>query len=138
VEQLRIHEIQVETQTAPQGLNDFYQTVMSGNTDELAKLNKSYVQRHFVSKILFEYLIETKKLNARKVGFDYDDSNVLIWVEIDDDDEKLERELILAEARINARYHQYGFDIKTTLVEERDGLDIPNHYKPFKQGMKQK
>ena len=57
---------------------------------------------------------------------------VLVWAEINDDDEQMEDKLILSEAKINAKYHLYGFDMESTIVETSDKLPVPNHYRSLK------
>lgn len=97
----------------------------------MARLNKITAQKHFVSKIIFEYLQLLGKRLPRKLAFDFNDSEVLVWAEIEDDDEGMERFMILTEADVNARYHQFGFDMTTTLVEASDEFPLPNHYQTF-------
>ena len=40
------------------------------------------------------------------------------------DNEELEKQLYLAEAQINAQYHQYGFDMTSMIVESGDHLFV--------------
>jgi hypothetical protein len=87
--------------------------------------------RHFVSKIIVDYVRLLGTKIPRKIAFDFNDSSVLVWAEIANDDEAQEREIILAEAKINAKYHDAGFTVDTTVVEERDGLSVPNHFVPL-------
>lgn len=128
---LKVHKMQLETYTASPEMRKMYDIFFSGNTDNMASMSKNNVQRHFVSKILFDYIGFISKNPPLKLAFDFNDSNVLVWAEIPNDDELMERILIMAEAKINAKYHNFGFDITTTLVETRDYLSIPNHYVNF-------
>ena len=34
----------------------------------------------------------------------------------------------MAEAKINVKYHDYGYTVNTTIVEESDRYCAPNHY----------
>lgn len=129
---LRTHQVQLETSTASSQLKKFYETIFTGNVDDIAYMNKQNVQQHFVKRIIFEYLELTKEIKPSKLAFDYNDSEVLVWAEVTDNDEKTERLLLKAEATINAKFHGFGFDMETTIVEASDTLDIPNHYKAFK------
>ena len=65
------------------------------------------------------------------MAFDYNDSEVLVWAQVNENDEQLEKQLYLAEAKINAKYHQYGFDMTSMIIESCDNVPIPNHYKPY-------
>ncbi len=128
---IRAHQLQLETNTAIPELEEFYKSIFSGSADALLKQNKQLVQKHFIPKIIFEYTKFIKDSMPNKLAFDFNDSELLVWAVIDDDNFDQERYLILAEARINAKYHQYGFDMKSTIVENSDNLSIPNHYKIF-------
>jgi len=129
---LRTHQIQLETQTAQSDLKKFYETVFAGNADELAHMGKTSAQKHFVPRIILDYLKLTANQPPLKLAFDYNDSEVLVWAEIDNNNESLEKELLKAEASVNAKYHQFGFDMETTIVEAGDGLEVPNHYTVYK------
>ena len=56
VQTLRVHEVQLETDTATEERKVFYDTLMSGNMDEISSMNKQSAQRYFVSRIINEYL----------------------------------------------------------------------------------
>ncbi len=128
---LRSHQVQLETDTASPTIRDMYTALLSGNDDAMARLSKLTAQRHFVSKIVFDYIQLLGKRHPRKLAFNFTDSAVLVWAEINDDDSEMERFLILTEAKVNARYHDFGFDMTTMLVEACDELPIPNHYQVF-------
>jgi hypothetical protein len=129
---LRTHELQLQTDTANPQLRKFYEGAFSGNTDQMAHFGKTIAQKHFVSLIIFDFLRSIKEVGTSKLAFDYNDSEVLVWAEVEDDDEKSERALLIAQAKINAKFHPYGFDMETTIVEKGDRLKTPNHYKVFK------
>ena len=98
----------------------------------MAVLSKMNANQHFIKNVIVEYLQEISKKLPIRLAFDLDDSEVLVWAEINDDDEEMENFLLLAEAKVNANYHKYGYDLTSTIVEVRDGLSIPNHYSVFK------
>lgn len=129
---IRTHEIELQTDTANQKLKEFYSLIFSGDTDKIAHSGKQIAQQHFVRKMIVEYLLSIKEAKVSKVAFSFNDSEVLTWVEIEDNDERSEYVLFSAEAKINSKYHNYGFDMETTIVEKGDNLNIPNHYKIFK------
>jgi hypothetical protein len=128
---LRVHKMQLETYTASPEMREMYNVLFVGDTDNMALMSKNNAQRYFVSKMLVDYVGFINKKSPLKLAFDFNDSNVLVWAEISDDDDVMERSLIMAEAKINAKYHEFGFDMTTTLVETRDYLSIPNHYQIF-------
>ena len=128
---LRVHQAKLETGLASPELKQVYDLVFSGNADLMAKHNKQAAQKHFVGKIIFDYIQLLGKQRPHKLAFDFNDSEVLVWAEIGDNDEIMERFLILTEAKINAKYHDYGFDMTTMLVESCDESPVPNHYQVF-------
>jgi len=129
---IRIHELELETNTASTEIKEFYNNVIKGNDNEMAFFGKNLSQKHFVSKIILDYVSIFGKNLPLKLAFDYNDSAVLVWAEIEEDNFQVEKELILAEARINANYHKYGFAMSSTIVEDCDNLVIPNHYTIYK------
>lgn len=83
---------------------------------------------YFSKKIVFEYVKLIRSIPKRKLAFDLSGSEILVWLEIDNDREDIERELILAEAKINANFYDTGFRIDSMIVEKEDSLKTPNHY----------
>jgi hypothetical protein len=128
---LKAHQVMLETDTANEEIKQFYNMIMGGNSDEISFQSKMLSQRYFISKIIWEYLALIKDRKPSKLAFDYNDSEVLVWAEISDDNDELEKQLCLAEAKINAKYHQFGFDMSSMIVEQNDRSSIPNHYKTF-------
>lgn len=129
---LRTHQVQLETNTAQEELKKFYDLLFNSNENELAHLAKTGAQKHFVPRIIVDYVKLISTTLPLKLAFDYNDSEVLVWAEISDGDTEQEKNLLKAEAIINARYHNFGFDMETTIVESGDHLPVPNHYAPYK------
>jgi hypothetical protein len=131
---LRSHQIQMEADVNASEIRKIYEPLIAGNIEQIAKMSKETAQKYFVLSIMNEYVTLLKegveKIN--KLAFDFNDSLVLIWAEINDDDEEMEKRLILTEAQVNAKYHNNGFDVTSTIVEQSDKLNIPNHYRIFK------
>lgn len=128
VHHLRTIQMQLETNTADLEIKSFFENVFVGNIDEMARISKETSQKYFVPKIIVDYLQLVGKSLFDNLSFDYNDSEVLVWAVIEDDREDLEKELIIAEAKINAKYHPYGYTMNTTIVEESDCYNTPNHY----------
>ena len=129
---LRVHEMELDTDTMRPELKKLYDVMISRNFDEMFRLNKAAAQEFFVKKIIFEYLRILGENLPTKLAFDFNDAEVLVWAEIEDGDQSKERLLTLAEAKINAKFHPYGFDMESMIVEKGDKLPVPNHYKTFK------
>jgi hypothetical protein len=131
VSTLRTHQLMIETQTIDEDKKNFYDILQGSNTLEVSHLSRTISQRQIIGSILWDYLKIIKDNKPQKLAFDYNDSEVLVWAEIDENNEQLEKQLYLAEAQINAKYHQYGFDMTSMIVENTDNITTPNHYKPF-------
>jgi tRNA A22 N-methylase len=131
VSTLRTHQLMIETQTIDEDKKKFYDILQGSNTLEVSHLSRTISQRQIIGSILWDYLKIIKDNKPQKLAFDYNDSEVLVWAEIDENNEQLEKQLYLAEAQINAKYHQYGFDMTSMIVENTDNITTPNHYKPF-------
>lgn len=129
---LRTHELQLETNTASEELRKTYELLMGGNLTEVMKTNKQTIQQYFVGKIVIDFLKHLDKNIPPKLAFDFNDSEVLVWAEVDDNNEAQEKLISRAEAKINAQYHPYGFDMEAMIVERGDNVPVPNHYKIFK------
>lgn len=129
---LKTHQLQLETNTARSEIQEMYRTLFEGNADNISHIAKMQAQQHFVSRIIVDYLKLMSNDLPAKLAFDFNDSEVLVWAEINDDDDEMQKKLILTEAQINARYHPFGFDMSSTIVEKSDNLEIPNHYTLFK------
>jgi hypothetical protein len=125
---VRTHQLQLETNTAPNDLKKAYSVFMHGSDNDLAMLNRVTANKHFIQKIILEYMNRVRERMPQKLAFDLNGNEVLVWAEIKNDDEELEDFLLMAEAEVNAQYHKYGYDITSTIVEQRDNLNVPNHF----------
>jgi hypothetical protein len=128
---LRTDQVSLELDVANKETKNVYEVLMGGDALEIAHLNRTLSQRQIIGSILWDYLKIIKDNKPQKLAFDYNDSEVLVWAEIDENNEQLEKQLYLAEAQVNAKYHQYGFDMTSMIVENCDSISVPNHYKPF-------
>ena len=131
VSTLRTHQLMIETQTANEETKKVYDVLIGGSELDVAHLSRSLSQRQIIKSILWDYLNAIKDNKPQKMAFDYNDSEVLVWAQVNENDEQLEKQLYLAEAKINAKYHQYGFDMTSMIIESCDNVPIPNHYKPY-------
>ena len=131
ISMLRVHEVQLDMETAHPYLKNLYDMMISENFDEMFRLNKAALQEFFVKNHCGIFALAWRYLPT-KLAFDHNDSEVLVRAEIMDNQEELERKLTLTEAIINAKFHPYGFDMESMIVEKSDGLRVPNHYKIYK------
>ena len=129
--QLKSDQLMLETKTASKEKEDFYSAVKTKNIEQLFEINKNSAHQYFITKILFEYIQEIMARGCKpiKLAVDHTNSKVLVWAEIDDDDKLSERNLILAEAKVNANYYSKGFHVSSVIMEKSDHYPVPSHYK---------
>ncbi|QDK77971.1 hypothetical protein EXU85_04945 [Spirosoma sp. KCTC 42546] len=127
---LQVDHMSLETNTATTEKQDFYQRMATANATDLAFTSRIQSSRHFLGQLILSYIDELRQrhVEPRQLAMDFSDASVLVWAEIDDDNELMEDQLRLAQAKINAQYSQYGFYLSSTIVEQSDCLAIPSHY----------
>ena len=131
---IRKDHLMLETNTAPENTTNLYNTLMNGTQTELFATTRGASSKYFIQTLLNDYFAELKKYKRSplKMALDLSDAKVLVWAEIEDNDEETENTLILSEAKANAKYAAYGFYITSTIVDKTDNLAIPNHYQKVK------
>lgn len=129
----RIKDLQLmfANNTIPKDARKMINTFLVGDGNDIAYQGKVMSQQHFVQSIISEYVQLIQDYKPLQMAFSFTDNEVLVWAEIKEDDWDTEKSLIMAAAKINVKYHAYGYDMTTVFVEEQDSLPIPNHYKPF-------
>lgn len=127
---LRVDRMSLETNTATTEKQDFYKRMATANAADLALTSRTQSSQYFLSRLILDYVGELnhRQIEPRQLAMDFSDASVLVWAEIADDDEPMEDQLRLAQAKINAQYSQFGFYLSSTIVETSDGLDIPSYY----------
>lgn len=131
VSNLRVDELKMEVGILDKKTAAFYDAMIKGDGNAMHNFGRRFSSEYFIKKLLNSYISELVKRNGlpEKLAFDMSDSKVLVWAQIKDDDEQVEKSLILSAAIINYEFEKYGFHISTTIVEEEDSLEIPTHYK---------
>jgi hypothetical protein len=131
--QLRADQIQLDSGIASTDKQSFYNVMMSDNQDDISMIGRQLSSVYFIKRIVVDYLNELNSAACKpeKLALNYSNSKVQVWAEIKDDDEETENRLLMIEAIINAKYHQFGFNISSTILEERDQFRVPSQYQPF-------
>lgn len=131
VSSIRVDELMLEQDVLEAKRKQLYEAMISGNDTFLHNYARNNSTAFFIQNIIKSYLLTLAEYKAkpRRLGLDLSVSKVLVWAEIEDDDEVTEDALILASARVNNDFSEYGFHISSTIVEAEDDIDIPNHYK---------
>ena len=94
-------------------------------------VSKKTSSTFFIKNLINSYFKELgeRKTRPNRVALELSNSNVLVWAEIENDDELTEDALILSAAKVNYAFSTFGFHISSTIVEVGDKLNVPKHYK---------
>jgi len=133
IEEVEFAQLKLETGIASNELKKAFEILSGGNLTEIHQLNAQMAEKFFIAQIIQDFLKLTLQIPLKKLAFAPDHSKVLVWVEIDDDDEIAERAIIMAEAKINAQYHPYGWVIDIMILETSDELSVPTNYQTIKR-----
>ena len=127
---LRAHEVMIQTGTAPKNMEDFYKTMITGSDNQIQAISREISSRHFLTLIITEFLSEIQSVKDKilNIAINLSNTKVSVWAVTNDDDEESAKKIILAEAKVNAKYYKYGFYIDSMIMEKSDNYPVPNHY----------
>lgn len=130
IDQIKVDHLLVSTKTASPDKMKMYNAFISGDEKAILSQTRNLSSIHFIKNLVFDYISEINHQKKRplKLALGISDSKILVWSEINDDDEETEDALLMAEARVNNKYYRNGFFISSTIIEKSDNLPIPIHY----------
>lgn len=134
INSIKVDQLELQTNTASEEKARMYSNFIEGKHSEMFSDMRNISSQYFIEELVKEYISELNQRNVstHQLAFDLSDAKVLVWAEIDDFDEVSEDGLILAEAKTNARFADFGFHISSTIVEKGDSLKVPPHYSSVK------
>ncbi|MCD6556207.1 MAG: hypothetical protein DRI94_00540 [Bacteroidetes bacterium] len=114
--------------------NKYYDTMIKGGGNDLLILSQDTVKSVIIKKMIVEYIKELndKQIKYKKLAIDYNNSGLLTWFVIEDNDFDTEAKIYLTSAKINTNFYELGFSISNSIMEESDNLRIPEHYQILK------
>jgi hypothetical protein len=130
VHQLRTHEMQLKTGTASDELSNFYEALINGEEIKVLNETRQGSTKFFVKKVVEMYIKELslREVKIQKLAFFTSDERVLVWLQLEENDEGSENSAILAQSKVNSSFQEHGFHIESMIVEDSDNLEIPKHY----------
>lgn len=130
IDHIKVDHFMISTDTAPAEKKEFYTNLIHGNTEVIMGNLRDGSSQYFIARILGDYINALKATNnlPLKLAMGLSDSKILVWAEINDDDDAMEDALLIAEAKVNGKYVKNGFFINSTIIEKSDNLPIPPHY----------
>lgn len=130
IDDLKSDHFMLSEDMAPEEKKQMYKVLMSNDAYKLMEKTREQSTMYFVKSIVQDYIkaLSSQKSLPVKLALGLSDSKILVWSEIQDDNEDMQDALLLAEAKVNSKYHNLGFYINSTIIEQSDKLDIPPHY----------
>ncbi|MCF2521075.1 hypothetical protein [Dyadobacter sp. CY351] len=131
VSSIRVDQLALETGVASEEQKHFYETLINGSIQDMMDTGMKTAQQYYIQNMLVDYIHLLKSFEDApflKLAVSFHNSELLVWAEIQDDAKDVEGALIMAEAKINGKYHKHGFDMTTTIVKQCDALPVPSHY----------
>lgn len=130
IDHVRADHLMYSSGTVTPETKKFYDDVIFGDGENMFSKIRETSSKFFISCILKDYINELKssQRNPLKLSMALSDSKILVWAEIDDNDEKTEDALLIAEAKVNGKYYEKGFYLNSTIIEKSDNLSTPSHY----------
>lgn len=127
---IKADKLLLETDTAGKDKKELYTHLIKGDTDPAVRKINQTITQTYVSRMATNFLNEISKRQTKPVSLSIALSGTVlhIWAVINDDDEKAESDIYLAEAKVNAEYNSYGYGIDTVILEASDNYPIPPHY----------
>lgn len=130
ISHIRVDQLQMEMGVANSEKTELYKNAIEGNYEEVFKKIRSETSQMLIQKVVNFFLVELFNRQARpeKIAFSLTPATIIVWAEINDDDEKAEDAILLAEAKVNAYARQFDFSVDTMIVEKSDAIPVPSHY----------
>ena len=127
---IRVDQVQIETGVADIDKTQLYHSLISGKEDEVFKRIRFETSQFLIERVVKAFIAElsSRKALPEKLAFALTPSTIMVWAEINDDDERVEDGILLSESKANAFAKQYDFALDTMIVEKSDRLDVPSHY----------
>ena len=132
ISKLRVDELLIKHKLLDKERSKMYKAFIKNDYLKIAQLTQEQLHKDLTKYIIYSYLDEIIKRNAKpkEIAFDYSSKGVLVWAVLNDNDEKSEDALILSEAKINYDLaDKFDYHISTTILEESDKISIPKQYK---------
>lgn len=132
---IKAHKLIYETKGVnSDNINELYDTMIHGTDSQILLFGQELMQQTLIKKMVADYIIELKerKIDYSNLYIDYNNSGLLTWFVINENDFETEKQIILAAAKVNVKYYDYEYSISNSIVEESDNIKVPKHYQTLK------
>lgn len=130
VSTLKSHELMITAGVLDDAKVRLYENLRKGRFDEIKYEALRSYQEEFLQKILIDYIFELNDLQNRpsSIFINIMKHSIMVWAIVDFNDDEIQNNLYLTEAKINARNTQLGINVMTKIVYPEDGLEVPEQY----------
>lgn len=130
IDDLKVDHLLLSTNTASPDKVKLYKALIGGDVEEVLTQARQAGSMILIKNIVVDYLNELSEIHRKpiKLALGISDSRILVWAEIEDNDEEMEDALLLTEAKVNNKYHSKGIFISSMILEKSDNVPIPLHY----------
>ncbi len=134
IDTIKVDHFLLETDTVSTEKKELYQALIAKDHAKVFGDMRTASSQFFIKQLVLEYAqhIYTSR-TPLKLALGISDSKILVWAEIEDNDEEMENLLLLSEAKINGKFNIHGFYINSTIIERSDAILIPPHYQSILQ-----
>lgn len=134
INSLKVDQLTFQTDIMEPDKKELYTHLISENYIEVSRKSIELSSQLIIVEMIGKYFSELGSgfSKLRSLSLHPSDKKLLVWAEINDNDEETEDVLLLLEAKINALFSNYKFRVLTTIVEAMDSLSAPTDYVPVK------
>lgn len=123
---------ELESGDASKAKREYYNSLITGDFVKTLSIMRNDTSSLLIKNIVVNYLNKLKEHNIfpLKLAFDLSNNKILVWAEINEDDESAELSLIKVESIINGEFFdKTKIYLDSIIVETSDHLTVPPHYK---------
>jgi hypothetical protein len=112
-----------------------YNHIVAGDDGTIFQNIRRDATQVLIKNVVLKFLHELTDRNALPdtLAFSLASTTILVWAEIEDDNETHEDRILHAEANTNAYARHFDLHIETLVVEKSDLLRVPDHYIALKR-----
>ena len=128
---LRTMQLQVETKTAPEEMNAFYNAMHTEDIGAIYKFNKEHLGNYLLGQVkdtFLSYYTNSTEIKSKKMAFKISDNLVYIWAEVEDFNTEMYKDLLIAAADTNRIFADLDLTVQVGIVEESDNCTMPNDF----------
>ncbi|MDR6805585.1 hypothetical protein J2Y45_002106 [Dyadobacter sp. BE34] len=128
---LYVDQTALELGVASENKKALYNRLAAGDHRKIILEAAEQVKTDQIRPLLGDYLSNLRNYSEQPFNtfaVEIGSSDISFWIEVEEYSKELERDLIIAEAKTNAKYTGMGFHLYSTIVEACDNLPVPPNF----------